>query len=905
LEIAMGRQPKEPTWPFLCILACLFVLSAAAPRAWEKTIRARDVLPSEEAIAEEEAPAFSEVDVIAQVEDDETATVPQLIAAAPAPAITIIEPLPHGQLTVEKVNGLLMVVPSPRIASRGLPLTEVDLDESEDEVADDTTDTHLTYPQTTESFVAEQMLPEPVEDEEAAEIEVEKWAEVEEAAEVLPEAVEEIPPEPVDDHDMSAVNGVTVLSAEDVSGLAADHGAASDRLDPYADWSAPVSIFVELEPLSWECETGQWAREVADAVSRATTELIAESVDAVEAVERLFVLGREGVEMAEAMEGTAKFDPMRQVLNTLHRRVNLWEEIAAASQAEMKPRNWSGFTQAVERMRRQTNHLGGEAWNEFLELDRLAEMATRAPEDWNDEDRTTARVVILKLRVADLTEEQRVFLSSKEVTDLEASLADVATEPIDAGRLVRCVEAFERTRSPIAAEFLAIERLKLSLSTLPAQVGVSDCIQEFYCGPNVRIAVTGYLLNRMMPDREPEYQWVRDTVLGHPVRGRSLTSAEIGLALIPDDEQMRAAVTVDGLVEAETSSTAGPARFFTDSDSAYSAVKEMRLTPMGIHFAPAEVSVENEMRLRQIRTDFDGIPLLGSLVSSVARSQHEKSRLAIRYEMNRKVKRQAARQIDEEIDARLGELNDRLKYRLLDPLAAMSLRPEVAEAKTTASRMSMQLRLAGPSQLGSHTPRPWAPSDSVLSFQLHQSAVNNVLTQLKLDGATLTIKELRERIAQRFNRPEMLEQTTDNDDVEIAFAARDAARVDFEDGRIAISLGISRLRAGARQWRDFRVRAYYGSEMSECSASMTRDGVVELIGRLRTGSQIALRGIFSKVFAKDVVWPIVPDTMTADPRLQGLEVTQLNIDNGWFGLAVGPERIQPAMAIGPSDGRVK
>jgi len=34
----MSRHPQEPTWPFLCILACLFVLSAAAPRAWERTV---------------------------------------------------------------------------------------------------------------------------------------------------------------------------------------------------------------------------------------------------------------------------------------------------------------------------------------------------------------------------------------------------------------------------------------------------------------------------------------------------------------------------------------------------------------------------------------------------------------------------------------------------------------------------------------------------------------------------------------------------------------------------------------------------------------------------------------------------------------------------------------------------
>ena len=121
--------------------------------------------------------------------------------------------------------------------------------------------------------------------------------------------------------------------------------------------------------------------------------------------------------------------------------------------------------------------------------------------------------------------------------------------------------------------------------------------------------------------------------------------------------------------------------------------------------------------------------------------------------MNRKIQRQAEKQIDEEIDARLGELNSRLKHRLLDPLASMSLRPEVADAQTSEVRMSMQLQLAGIGQLGSNTPRPWAPSDSVLSFQMHQSALNNVLRGLELDGATLTIKELRETHCIAFQSP--------------------------------------------------------------------------------------------------------------------------------------------------------
>ena len=45
----MPRRQRDLTWPFLVVLACLFVLSATAPRAWQRLARERT---AEELIAE-------------------------------------------------------------------------------------------------------------------------------------------------------------------------------------------------------------------------------------------------------------------------------------------------------------------------------------------------------------------------------------------------------------------------------------------------------------------------------------------------------------------------------------------------------------------------------------------------------------------------------------------------------------------------------------------------------------------------------------------------------------------------------------------------------------------------------------------------------------------------------------
>ncbi|MHB8897687.1 MAG: hypothetical protein ACYC6Y_02955 [Thermoguttaceae bacterium] len=897
----MSRHSQEPTWPFLCILACLFVLTAAAPRAWQKSIRTRGARLAVHSVVDNRG-RHPEPEVDGSRADDREVPGDADAATLAGGASPDSDPSLLGVDDLDGADRLVSAVPHPRIA-----LEAVDSAPAESAAADQDAEIESL---TLLPPVGDDAAPQ-VADQDEAGLPASVAAPVlDPVAETPGKAADEIAMDSVAqaDRGTGAVPGVAPLSPRQVADLAAQHAARIPR-EEKTDWTTPVSILERLKPLMWECDTGQWARRVAEAVTRAASDVAGNSAAATQSLARISDLARDGEAMAKERQGTDEFDRIQRVLTALRRAVDVWEKIADAGSGDgnrPRPIDWARVQRSIQNVRSLTGDgSNGLAWHSFLELESLAGIAARGATGLHDEDLTVVQLVLLKLQVKEITDEQRTLLESEHVGEFEEMLRAVVTRPIDAAVWVRCIEAFDRSGSPSLGEHLAVERLKLSLSSLPAHRRLAETLQDLYRGPNVRIAVTGYLLNRMLPDREPEYQWVRDTVLGHPVHGRSRTSAHVGLALIPDPARMRAALTVDGLVSASTSSTAGPATFFNDSESEYSAVKELELTSEGIEFRPAEATADNQTRLRQVRTDFDGIPLLSSLARSMAKSQLDKNRPAIRRETNRKVEFQAERQIDEEIDARLGELNLRLKNRLLDPLAAMSLRPEVDKAETTVSRMSMQLHLAAVTQLGANTPRPWAPSDSVLSFQLHQSALNNVLLGLKLDGATMTIKELRDLIGKRFNRPELLEETTEHDDALITFAAIDAARIDFTEDRIAVSLGVSRLRAGARQWSDFRVRACYRLQSGPQSASLVRDGVVELVGPMRMGSQIALRSIFSKTFAKGREFPIVPAEMAADPRLQGLEVTQLSADEGWFALAVGPPRLQPAIANSQKAAEVK
>src|SRR5690606_32117376 len=99
-----------------------------------------------------------------------------------------------------------------------------------------------------------------------------------------------------------------------------------------------------------------------------------------------------------------------------------------------------------------------------------------------------------------------------------------------------------------------------------------------------------------------------------------------------------------------------------------------------------------------------------------------------------------AQEADAELNRRLDEAlvnaEQQLKQRLIGPLDRLRLNPTVVSMHTSESRLTIRYRVAHPSQLSAFTARPRAPSDSLLSMQLHQSSINNAVAQLGLSGKT-------------------------------------------------------------------------------------------------------------------------------------------------------------------------
>ncbi len=105
-----------------------------------------------------------------------------------------------------------------------------------------------------------------------------------------------------------------------------------------------------------------------------------------------------------------------------------------------------------------------------------------------------------------------------------------------------------------------------------------------------------------------------------------------------------------------------------------------------------------------------------------------------------------------------------------------------------------------------------------------------------------------------------------------------------------LTLALAELTAESKSWRNFAVRVVFRPEVNGLSARMVREGTIQLVGpRLNTKGQVVVRGIFNRAFPRDRTFDLIDPKWSGDARLAGLRISQFVVQDGWIGVAVGPE----------------
>jgi len=591
-----------------------------------------------------------------------------------------------------------------------------------------------------------------------------------------------------------------------------------------------------------------------------------------------------------------------QAALALKRRLGVWHVLlseAPSATAMTTDRSTTYSLALMPTLGELASLLAGEAngakWRDYLLLDRLAASTSEGLASDSQGRLQLAQEVLSRMDDARLTDSQREFLSTEPLSDLRRQLQQLAAGPVDLELLDALIERYESGGE--ARYALAIAQLRQRLQWTPdvRSQALAEHLDEHYRGANLRIAISDDLMNRMIPKQNAIISPVRENIAGAKVRGKSRTTTTVRVRLLPDTETWRFALEAFGNVYSETQSETWPARVQNAAKMQFQARKLIVIDQEGMRASRTKAQAQGRNELLGVDSQLDPIPLVGRLLRNAARQKHHKSRPIALRQVKEKVAQHARQRMDKETNPKLARLEQKFRDSVLAPLSQLALLAEPLDMHTTANRAVMNVRLANREQLAAHTPRPFAPADSLVSMQMHETALNNAIAGLRLDGQRMTVAELFEFFSEKLGNSAAVPPADMPGLAVIKFSARGAVRIKFDGDRIQLVLGIHELAKGRDKIKSFEVHAFFRPVMKGLEVRLVRDGSLQFAGRrLKTGPRMVLHTVIGKLLPKDQEIGLLRADLENDPRLAGLMVTQLEIENGWIALALGqahPKRV--------------
>jgi hypothetical protein len=456
----------------------------------------------------------------------------------------------------------------------------------------------------------------------------------------------------------------------------------------------------------------------------------------------------------------------------------------------------------------------------------------------------------------------------------------------DASLLLACLERYESSASAADAATVRMALAAIGRNGSPTAEALARAVSDYYHAANVRIAVHREFVSRMLPESTVTTNAVNDFVLGRPVKGRSTVEQSLAVRFVPHPNEIRMELVVNGEVASRTVTASGPVSIHSRGVATFTVAKPITLTASGLSFGNARGTASSNARLASIETRFDNVPVMGELVRTIAKNQHDGAKQEANREVSSKVLGRACRQVDQEAEPKFAEMAEKIREKVWQPLVTLGLEPAPVALETTEDVASMRLRLAAANQLSAHTPRPRAPADALVSFQVHETVANNAVGQFGFAGKRLDLPELSRLVCERLG---LDPQVPDDlpDDVVITFAREEPLRLECRDGLVHVRVALDTFECGRRTWYDVIAKVAYRPIARGSQVTLEREGPVQISGPGHQGRmEIGLRTIFGKIFAQSRPVPLVPEKVTKNPALADLVAVQAVATDGWLAIAL-------------------
>ena len=612
----------------------------------------------------------------------------------------------------------------------------------------------------------------------------------------------------------------------------------------------------------------------------------------------LVTLAADGLSLGETIESRSQQIRCLSTAYALQRRLAIWVPVyqlastsAFAEATNAKFADSQSVTTLINQVREDLQLTGDPVqWAEFLLLDDLKNALNSS----DDAERSRAAIRFLtRTQWQGLDSVQSSWMNRDSVQELAFAVRQWIVQAVNYATLLEQLENLEDDSLFIRTGKIVETYQSLRFSSNAIANRIAFAIDQHYRNSNLRGTASEELVRRLVPDVEPTTMPVRTRMFGSRVRGVSRVETQLSVDFVPAENRLAWNLHSTGSVQTQSVGRKGPTAISTLGSSDFTAVTPISISSDGYQLGQSNLNVQGSTRLRNVHTNFDKIPLFGHLARNAAQSHYlNRSGTASRI-ANQRISNSLSEQIDQQVRERLDQRSGELSDFVFAPLSRLELNPIVTDLRTTEDRIITRYRLASDWQFAAYTPRPRAPKDSLISMQVHQSAINNALEKLVPYNETKAIHAILGDAFAVFGQQDTELPEDLPEDVAVKFATIQPITFKIENGSAWLTLRVAKLTRGDRlKLTRFIVRAEYRPQVDGHSAVLAREGHLRISGPgMSMRQRLPLRAIFNKVLSPTRTLPLIAESMLADqPATNDLDISQIELRDGWIALALSAQK---------------
>ena len=659
----------------------------------------------------------------------------------------------------------------------------------------------------------------------------------------------------------------------------------------------PQELISEIEQLRNNSLSANWANNVIailDAISKTTADSqqlqrYFQQLDVVVAQARQVAMAVWNSDAQSKQASAELASEIARIEYRISRRLAVWRSLQYSQlvQSQSKTQNFRSA-----RFRRISFGDLDARWVEYLKLGEYKSAFESLNPD-PKEKKKVSRAVLSRIYSPVLQKEQSAFIQQiidPEIVDVLKQHASAEVDPED---LLEAVERFETNNSALTGYYLNDHYQSLLWSDAPAHQTIAAELQAHYRNANFRLAVSDRLLNRMIPVLPSTAEPVSENIKGAMVRGQSRVSNQLRVSLDPDPLHLALRLETAGHVRSDTVARTKTFKILNQGEAQFAVHKRLLIGRDGINASekPFSVSAANQ-HVVGVESKLDNVPILGWVARRMAEKKLREDAPETDRMFRNKVTNAAESRVEQEVEKGLAKLRQYAYANLLQPLISLELEPEPIQLATLQHQLVIRYRLAGRDQMAANTARPRDNGNSLLSFQMHQSMINNAVARIGLNGEKFSGEELKQHFREVFGGSPQDNFTDEKSEqeVQVQFAAFDPMHIAFENNRLAITLNLKSLKVGdnGKRLKNISMTAAYQVQTSGMHVYLTQDDQGTLIRgkRLKLFDKAAVSTVMKVLFKKEYDFNVLPTAVANKINGQYLEVSQLVVSNGWIGVSI-------------------